>query len=445
MFRMFVINLKQIRMFYKKVISIFLIIILTINLTACYGNSFPTVATVAALPPFPTIIFTESERYAELLNKYSELNDKYEELNKQFELTQKEKKQLLSENSKLKKENDKLNQKLELIQNEEKQILSQYKELNREYDKLKQNPEFPPNKELLSQQTKNIFAIAELYNSIKGYEFFLQNSTGLTSLENKAISHIYDLTKKADLIEGYRYFLNKYPDSPDVKKVIYRLYEIAYQVAEKDRSISSINAFLSNFEAAPKNLRKKALDQAVSLSCQSLNSEYEEYIKSIPDDEFYSQFLIEKIGRRIYEEALNVENSNKSLFLEKYYTILECNLFANSNTRFTLLRDSELTNLRTDIENQLNALGEDINKSKSLILQKISEAEVSRELENHYIQEIRQIIQQQNQVLENSHKPSSWNDEESPWENYTRMGIYALDILSTANDILILEQTKIAG
>ncbi len=131
-----------------------------------------------------------------------------------------------------------------------------------------------------------------------------------------------------------------------------------------------------------------------------------------------------------------MKNSNQSVFLQKYNTILECNLFANSNIRFTLLRDSELTKLKTDIENQLNALGEDINKSKSLILQKISEAEASEELENNYIQEIRQIIQQQNQVLENSQKPLSWNDQESPWENYMRIGIYALDILSTTNDIL---------
>ncbi|MEO1377072.1 MAG: hypothetical protein AAFW70_22820, partial [Cyanobacteria bacterium J06635_10] len=148
---------------------------------------------------------------------------------------------------------------------------------------------------------------------------------------------------------------------------------------------------------------------------------------------------------RVYQEALNVKNSNKSVFLQNYYTILECNLFANSNTRFILSRDSELTKLRTDIENQFYLLGEDINKSKSLILQKISEAEDSQELENNYIQEIRHIIQQQSQVLKNSHKPSSWNDEESPWENYMRMGIYALDILSTANDILVLDQTKIAG
>ncbi|MEM9888647.1 MAG: hypothetical protein AAF849_22310, partial [Bacteroidota bacterium] len=422
-------------MFSKKIISILLIIILTINLTACYGNYFPTVATAATFPidltfgELSDFIQFGDPIHSQLRNQYSELNDKYENLKKQFELTQKEKKELLSQNSKLKKENDNLNQKLEFIQNEEKQILSQYQELKKEYDNLNKQPEFTPNKEKepFSQQTKNLFAIAELYNTIKGYEFFLANSAGLTSLENKAVSHIYDLTEKADLIEGYRYLLNKFPDSSDVNKVIYRLYEIAYQVAEKDNSISSYNGFISNFEAAPMNLRKKALDQTVSLSCQSLNSEYEEQIKSIPDNELFSQFLIEKIGRGIYQEALNVENSNKSLFLQKYYTILECNLFANSNTRFTLLRDSELTKLRTDIENQLNALGEDINQSKSLILQKISEAETSQELENNYIQEIRNIIQQQNQVLENSHKPSSWNDEENPWENYMRIGIYALD------------------
>ena len=233
--------------------------------------------------------------------------------------------------------------------------------------------------------------------------------------------------------------MNKYPDSPDVKKVNYRLYEIAYQVAEKNNSISSYNGFISNFEAAPKDLRKKALDQAVSLSCQSLNSEYEEQIKSTPEYELFSQFLIEKIGRRVYQEALNVKNSNQSVFLQKYHTILECDLFANSNTRFILSRDSELTKLRTDIENQFYLLGEDINQSKSLILQKISEAEASQELENNYIQQIRQIIQQQNQVLENSHKPSSWNDQESPWENYMRIGIYALDIVPTVNDILVLE------
>ena len=87
-------NLKQIRMFGNKVIYIFLIIILTINLTACYGNYFPTVATVATAATFPIdLTFGELSDFiqfgdpihSQLRNQYSELNDKYEELNKQFE------------------------------------------------------------------------------------------------------------------------------------------------------------------------------------------------------------------------------------------------------------------------------------------------------------------------------------------------------------------------
>ncbi|NMG11946.1 hypothetical protein [Brasilonema sp. UFV-L1] len=132
----------------------------------------------------------------------------------------------------------------------------------------------------VESQAKKLFELAELHNSIKAYEIFLQGSANLDDLKNKAIHHIYEQTKKADLIVGYQYFIQHYPNSNEVKEANYRVYEIAYEIAEKANTVPEYIAFISNFEAAPEKLRDKALDNAVFLECQSLLSEYQKTIES---------------------------------------------------------------------------------------------------------------------------------------------------------------------
>lgn len=318
------------------------------------------------------------------------------------------------------------------------QLRSQKRELERRISNLENElqSEKRNEKDLLEQQAKSLFNMAELFNSISAYEIFIHNSANLKPLEDKAVNHIYQLTEQADIIEGYRYFLNNYPNTPYAKNVNYRLYEIAYQVAENDNNVSSYNSFLSNFKGAPKDLRDKALDKAVSSSCQSLNSEYEKSISTRSDDEIYRQFLVDKIGRRTYEEALNARESNQSLFQQKYNTILKCNLFSGSNTKFGLLRDSELAKLLNNIENQIKEIREDINKSNSLILEKISAVQSVQRIQNAYMKEIGEIVQKQNEILESVERPSSWNDDENTWDNYIRIGTDALDVMYTARFLL---------
>ncbi|MBD2215163.1 hypothetical protein H6G27_35790 [Nostoc linckia FACHB-104] len=290
---------------------------------------------------------------------------------------------------------------------------------------------------LRESQAKRLFELAELHNSIKAYEIFLLGSANFDDLKNKAIHHIYQLTEKADLIVGYQYFLQHYPQSYEAKQANYRLYEIAYQVAEKVNTIPEYIAFLSNFEAAPKELREKALDRGVALECQSLLAEFQKTIESKGIDEIYRDFIVDRIGKRLYEQALDAnDKGDKVAFLQKYNTILKCDLFKVSNTRFALLRDAEIKKMLQNIEYELTTIREDINKSNNLILQKLTNIQDVGNQQSAYIQEIVNIVNYQSKVLENIQNPLMWDENETVWQNFMRIGEPALQIAITSVEAL---------
>ncbi|MEH2288589.1 hypothetical protein [Nostoc sp.] len=290
---------------------------------------------------------------------------------------------------------------------------------------------------LRESQVKRLFELAELHNSIKAYEIFLLDSANFDDLRNKAIHHIYQLTEKADLIVGYQYFLQHYSQNYEAKQANYRLYEIAYQIAEKVNTIPEYIAFLSNFEAAPKDLREKALDKGVALECQSLLTEFQKTIESKGIDEIYRDFIVDRIGKRLYEQALDAnDKGDKVGFLQKYNTILKCNLFKVSNTRFALLRDAEIKKMLQNIEYELITIREDINKSNNLILQKLTNIQDVGNQQSAYIKEIVNIINCQSKVLDKIQNPLMWDDNETVWQNFMRIGEPALQIALTSAEAL---------
>ncbi|BAS60127.1 hypothetical protein NIES2135_67640 (plasmid) [Leptolyngbya boryana NIES-2135] len=292
--------------------------------------------------------------------------------------------------------------------------------------------------EALRKQSEQLYSMAKQYNSINAYELFLQNGYSLPDFKTKAVSYIYDLTRKADLIEGYQYFLKRYPNAPQAKEANHRLYEVVYKIAEKKNTLPAYTTFLSTFTAAPNDLRETALNNAVSLKCQELSQEYQKSISQKQNDEtlrdftveVFREFTVDKIGRRIYEEAIsNKDKGDNVSFSEDYNTILKCSLFNSSNTKFSLLRDAELSKEIENIENQLKQIRQDLAKSNELVLSQLSSIQSAQNFQNNYVQEISMIVKEQSHILKQMQEPLAWDANESAWQNFCRIGMNAASVL----------------
>jgi hypothetical protein len=285
--------------------------------------------------------------------------------------------------------------------------------------------------------TTRIYSMAELYNSIAAYEEFLKTNSGLTDLEKQAVNRIYELTRQADLIEGYQYFLGKYPKSLEAREANHRLYEITYLSAKKENTIPAYYSYLSVFKAAPSDLRNAALSNAISLECQSLDKEYQMAVQDRQNDEVFRSFMVDKIGRRIYEEAINnKEKGDEVAFLQNYNAVQKCNLFRGSNTRFGLLRDAELKKVLERIEDQIKQIREDLTQSNKLILDQLDEIKGDVRQQTDYIRSLNVMLKEQGHILADMNQPLGWNESESPWENFMRIGPNALGVLQTAASFL---------
>jgi hypothetical protein len=176
-------------------------------------------------------------------------------------------------------------------------------------------------------QAKSLFEIAKLHDSVKAYELFLQGTTKLStspqskeviaSLQQQSIHRIYELTKQADLIEGYQYFLKNHQNAPEAKEVNRRVYEIFYKISENKDTLPAYLAFISDFEGAPEDLRNKALDRAISLECQTLDTEYQKIVASVGDSyksdpivlNIVKKSTINELGNRLFQGAVSARDS----------------------------------------------------------------------------------------------------------------------------------------
>lgn len=301
---------------------------------------------------------------------------------------------------------------------------------------LGQNTTFPP----AYREAKIFFALAEYKQTIKGYEMFLAGEHGIPELRQEAIARIYALTEQADLVEGYREFLRKYPDAPEAKKASDRLYTIAYAIAEEENTLLSYHAFLSTFQAAPEELRNLALEHAITLEEEKLDEE----IASDPDaklDALHKQLLIEKLGRREYEEAIQAKNSgDHETFIRKYNTLLYSHLFEETEVRFDLLRDQELVKRLDEILEEIRLLQQDVRQSQAMILETISrlhdEMLAKRRADNVYFQQVIGLLETQQKLLEGTEPPANWDADKPAWMNYAYLGRDVLEIVVPASKLI---------
>ena len=301
---------------------------------------------------------------------------------------------------------------------------------------LGQNATFPP----AYREAKIFFDLAEYKQTIKGYEMFLAGDSGISELRQEAIARIYALTKQADLVEGYREFLRTYPDAPEAKQASDRLYAIAYAIAEEENTLLSYHTFLSTFQAAPEELRNLALQHAITLEEQELDKE----LVSDPDaklDALHKELLIEKLGRRVYEEAIQARNSgDHETFIRKYNTLLYSQLFKETEVRFDLLRDQELTKRLEEILEEIRLLQQDVHQSQAMILEEISrlhdEMLAKRRADNAYFQQVIGLLETQQELLEGIEPPANWDTSKPAWINYVYLGRDVLEIVVPASKFI---------
>ena len=285
----------------------------------------------------------------------------------------------------------------------------------------------------LDDVLKNVFQLAQLQGSINGYELFLDETRSFQSrysdLRSLAIHNIYDLTMQADLIEGYVYFLENFSNVPDVstkdiENVSNRLHQISFEVANARNDLPSYYEFLANFTEAPEKLRNQALDKVVSLECEIAHSKFDNLSQKTMDDKILQEFEIDKIGRLLYENAISAKrNQDYSIFLGKYQTVIRCDLFKGTTTRFILLRDLELKQSLDEIKAELKNIRNDLQRLTELTVKNFSVLNQKNNAQrSEYIQALENILDQQENLIDLKIQPGNYDKRKSPWEIYKQLG-----------------------
>ena len=279
------------------------------------------------------------------------------------------------------------------------------------------------------------------------YSASIPSASYVASLNEKAVDNIYSEVQHADLIEGYQYFIQKYPNSIHVQEAINRLYLIAYAVAEENNDLSSYIGFLTNFKAAPEELQTAALDHAADLQCSAAYADFESELQSIPEDQrenlFYQEFINDRLARRLYDEAIEAKNRDDLIdFQLKYNAILSCDLFSDSSAKFSLQLNSELKEVLKGIEKKIIALRNDIGIVKHLLVGKLNKIQENQDQQSAYLNDIRRIIEVQNKKPDARSKPSfCWNDAYGVWGNVYNCGTLAINAV---NDVVVPTSELIA-
>ena len=299
-------------------------------------------------------------------------------------------------------------------------------------------------KEIDSLQ-KNLFEFATLSNTIKGYEIFLREKVN-SNLRSQAVSAIYNLTRQADLIEGYAYFLDHFPNSRNVTDASDRVIEIAYEFVKRQNTIPAYYKFLNNFKFAAPELRSDALNRGIALQCQAAKSEFKESASVFENEneavrQLVNKQLIENIAVRLYREVLDAKKQGNHLsFAQSYNTLHDCDLFNVTTTRLSLDRDEDLrTSLRTSFQEMTNAIKELRHDVKSLSRSTLAELHKVLSIEsaqNQCNQKLILLVEKQSQRLADTRKPYGWDDSISAWKNYTKLGIEVLDVVTNTTSLI---------
>jgi|GEM_PF-6766565 len=285
----------------------------------------------------------------------------------------------------------------------------------------------------LDRILKEVFQLAQLQGSVNGYELFLDETKSFQSRYSNwrslAIHNIYNLTIQADLIEGYVYFLENFSNVPevsieDMKKIRSRLYQISFEVANARNDLPSYYGFLANFTEAPEKFRNQALDKVVSLECKIAHSKFDNLPQNTMNNKFLQEFEIDKIGRLLYENAISAKrNQDYSLFLGKYQTVIRCDLFKGSTTRFILLRDLDLKQSLDEIKAELKNIKNDLQRLTDLTVKNFLVLnKKNNDQKSDYLQSLDDIVNQQKNLIDLKIQPGKYNEMDSPWEIYKQLG-----------------------
>jgi uncharacterized protein YacL (UPF0231 family) len=323
--------------------------------------------------------------------------------------------------------------------------------------------------EQIRKQSEHFLHIANEKQTIRDFELFLEAESQLEpefksdkTLVQEAYRGIHDLIRKADLIEGYQYFLRKYGDKPlaqeQTRQASDRLCQIAYQIAEQQDTIPAFAAFEVAFHTADPALLDNAWRRAILLEEQTAREELKGQLVKLESDGLKNDFVpllrrtfIEEIGNRLYREAVRARKEGDLItFKRKYGTILEGALFSDSNLRAQLELNRELKEILEDLQRDSEKMRALIRESNETVLAKYDavnmlltglakgESEQKASLEKliegqfqltadyekqkRYFEAIAELVRLQNTLIE-QYKPDGWKEDLSLFLNFARLGL----------------------
>lgn len=292
--------------------------------------------------------------------------------------------------------------------------------------------------EQVKQNVKTAFTLAEDKATIKAYIDFLGLRYDNRELSQKALERVYGLTRQADLVEGYQWYLANYPQSREATKASRRLCEIAYAVAVSSNSYECYKSLLETFPGLPDDIRESTFVHIVHLEEARAEKTLEAKLanKSTKDQEIwtiYRKLWIEEIGRGLYMEAISAKGDRDlTAFEAKYKTLFHAPLFSNTSVQFFVTRDLELQETLKRIESKIDDFK--VSLTETLIAQ-FSSINQAQQLEQEYLRQIQALVARQGKILEEIHTPG-WDSSKSPWMNIVYLGDVALRYVSPANRAL---------
>lgn len=289
----------------------------------------------------------------------------------------------------------------------------------------------------LSTLAERMFAFAEQNPSINAYEMVLEAQERLDEANRdkemleQAYRVVWELTREADLLEGYVYFLQQYPLAPEnlITSANDRICELAFDVARKENTIEGYRDFLNSFPTAPKSTRQDAIERAAVLE----RIEFSEELVGLESSEL--ERAQEAVARRLYvngrleqEQTEDQDGQRDAGVLIAHHTITRSEALMYTRTSVIVLANEDVKKRLERIENKLDELRSDVGNLRKEVLKKMQQLDASQGI---IIQQLAVLKKRQDDLIRHERFPfESWDPQKSIWDNFKQVGKDALPYIA---------------
>jgi len=155
------------------------------------------------------------------------------------------------------------------------------------------------------------FDVALKKNSVDGFEYFMKKYPKSKNKEdafNKRNAIVYESIKKLNTWRAYQYFIQSYKGAKQVKEAKKKYERLLYEEKTRDKTLGSYRLFLSQNKNTP--FRNEIEKNILEISTESNNpAEYVDFLESFPKSKWYKSAIN-------YLYYVSKKNINK---YEKYF------------------------------------------------------------------------------------------------------------------------------